>query len=244
VTSRPQRNRGVALLLVLWIVLLLATLIGAFALSATTEGLEGKVFRQDLVARQAARAGVEYAVLRMRHPDRQLRWDPDGSTRQWTFGEASVSITIDPESDKLDLNNAGVAEIQALLVRLGEDHATAGRIAGAVLDWRDPDPLTQPAGGAEDPDYAFAGYPHGAKDAPFEDLAELLQVLGMTPQLYALAAPQLTVHGQAGTYSIRSEARLRGGRASTLIVVLRGGAAGTTGAAYKPLRWEEGTFPR
>src|SRR5690606_40687033 len=71
-------------------------------------------------------------------------------------------------------------------------------------------------------------------------LAELRQVLGMTPELYALAAPQLTVHGQAGTYSIRSEARLRGGRASRLIVVLRGGAVGTTGAAYTPLRWEIG----
>jgi general secretion pathway protein K len=62
-----------------------------------------------------------------------------------------------------------------------------------VLDWRDPDLLTQPEGGAEDPDYEAAERHYGAKDAPFESVAELEQVLGMTPALYAKVAPDLTV---------------------------------------------------
>ena len=46
------------------------------------------------------------------------------------------------------------------------------------MDWRDQDSLTQPAGGAEDDDYAAAAWP-GGKDAPFETVAELEQVMGM-----------------------------------------------------------------
>ena len=67
-------------------------------------------------------------------------------------------------------------------------------LAAAVLDWRDPDLLTQPAGGAEDPDYAAAGLPYGAKDGEMESVAELEQVLGMTPGLYAKVEPYITVH--------------------------------------------------
>ena len=62
------------------------------------------------------------------------------------------------------------------------------------MDWRDEDGLTQPAGGAEDPDYAAAGLAWGAKDAPFETVAEVEQVLGMRPALFASAAPYLTVY--------------------------------------------------
>jgi general secretion pathway protein K len=80
-----------------------------------------------------------------------------------------------------------------LFQALGEPRASADKLAGAVIDWRDPDSLTQPSGGAEDADYLAAGLNWGAKDAPFESVAELEQVLGMRPALYALAAPHLTV---------------------------------------------------
>ena len=58
---------------------------------------------------------------------------------------------------------------------------------------RDPDSLTQPAGGAEDADYSAAGLPWGAKDAPFDTVAELEQVMGMRPALFASAERYLTV---------------------------------------------------
>ncbi|HMM26614.1 MAG TPA: type II secretion system protein GspK, partial [Pseudoxanthomonas mexicana] len=53
-------------------------------------------------------------------------------------------------------------------------------------------------GGAEDGDYAAAGRPYGAKDAPFETIAELEQVLGMTPDLYARLEPFLTLYSGRG----------------------------------------------
>ena len=76
---------------------------------------------------------------------------------------------------------------------VGAEPDVAETVAAAIVDWRDPDDLTQPRGGAEDPQYAAAGLPWGAKDAPFETVAEVEQVLGMTPALYARLAGHLTI---------------------------------------------------
>src|SRR5882672_7761736 len=48
--------------------------------------------------------------------------------------------------------------------------------------------------GAEDADYAAAGLAYGAKDAPFAMTEELLQVPGMTRELFDRVAPDITVY--------------------------------------------------
>ena len=68
----------------------------------------------------------------------------------------------------------------------GVEQDKATRLASALVDWRDADSLTQPQGGAEDPEYAAAGLPYGAKDAPFETVAEAEQVLGVDPRIRRL----------------------------------------------------------
>ena len=70
----------------------------------------------------------------------------------------------------------------------------AQEIASAILDWRDPDDLLNLPGGAEDPQYASENRPYGAKDAAFQTISELQQVLGMTPELYAKLQPFITIY--------------------------------------------------
>lgn len=194
-TSIPAaRERGAALILVLWLIVLLTALIGGFALAARVEALQGRVLVRGLVASNAARAGLEYSLTRVALPNTRLQWKPDGSEHRWRFGDAVVDVRIVDENGKLDLNQAPHPLIAALIQRHGVEPSEAGRIAGAIVDWRDPDLLTQPGGGAEDGDYDAAGRPYGAKDADFESVAELLQVLGMTPALYAKLEPDLTVY--------------------------------------------------
>ena len=184
---------GAALLLVLWLIALLAALIGGFAMSARIEHLQGQVLSRGVVAEEAARAGIEYALVRITDEDPRRRWQPDGRSYLWRFGAARVQVRIIDEQGKVDLNTSQPVLLAGLLRALGLEPPEAERLAGAIVDWRDPDTLTQPAGGGEDGDYEAAGLPYGAKDAPFDTQAELLQVLGMTPQLYARAAPHLTV---------------------------------------------------
>ncbi|MFT3763164.1 MAG: type II secretion system protein GspK [Pseudoxanthomonas sp.] len=193
--TRSNRHGGVALMLVLWLVLLLAALVGAFAIAARVENLQGRVLSDGVVAQEAARAGLEYALERVGESDPRLRWRPDGREYDWRFGAAGVRVRIVDESGKVDLNLADAALLAGLLQGAGAPPERAAALAGAILDWRDPDDLTQPGGGAEDADYAAAGLAYGAKDAPFESIAEVERVLGMTPALYERLAPSLTVNG-------------------------------------------------
>lgn len=192
--SRSARARGAALLLVLWLVALLTALVGAFALMARTEGLQGRALVGGVTGGSAARAGMEYALVRVASSDPRVQWRPDGRAYPWRYGEADVTVRIVDEDGKVDLNQADVALLTGLMQAVGLERARAERLAGAILDWRDPDPLTQPSGGGEDPDYASAELPYGAKDAEFESVGELLQVLGVTAGEYALLAPHLTVY--------------------------------------------------
>lgn len=189
-----RRARGAALLLVMWLVLLLAGLVGGYAMAARIESMQGNGLARGLAAAQAARAGVEYAMARMLDPDPARRWVPDGRGYRFAFEGAAVDVEVRDESGKVDLNGAPPELLARLFVQLGEPRGAAARVAGAIADWRDADALDQPAGGAEDPDYAAAGLAWGAKDAPFETVAEVEQVLGMRPALYAAAAPFLTVY--------------------------------------------------
>lgn len=268
-----MRARGAALLLVLWLVTLLAALVGTFALAARTEHLQGQVLARGLEAREAARAGLEYAVVRAAAADPRFRWTADGSEHAWQFGDAEVTVRIVDEQGKVDLNMADAGLLSALMQQLGLDDRTAMQVAGAILDWRDADPLTQPAGGAEEPQYREAGRGYGPANEPMRSVAEVEQVLGMTPDLYARLAPLVTVYsglavpdpaaapplvraamgvggtppplvaGNSGTYSIESRASIRG-RTAVLRVVVRSGGNGLPGSAWTALRWEEGASPR
>jgi len=185
--------RGAALLLVLWLIVLLTGLVGSFALLARVEGLQGRALTRGLVAENAARAGIEYALTRVALTDPRMQWRADGRPYRWRFADADVEISLVDEDGKLDLNQADMPLLGALLRAVGVDQAQADRLAAAIADWRDTDQLSQPAGGGEDPDYANAGLPYGAKDAEFESVAELQQVLGFTPAIYARLEPHVTV---------------------------------------------------
>ncbi|QDA56898.1 general secretion pathway protein GspK [Thermomonas aquatica] len=185
--------RGAALLLVMWLILLLSGLVAGYAVAARIESMQGNGLARGIAAREAARAGVEYAAARMLDPDPARRWAADGRDYRFPFDAAQVVVSVRDEAGKIDLNAASHDLLLGFFVALGEKRDLANRLAGAIMDWRDQDSLTQPAGGAEDDDYAAAGLAWGAKDAPFETVAELEQVMGMRPALFASAAPYLTV---------------------------------------------------
>lgn len=188
-----QHIRGVALVLVLWLITLLAGLVAAFVWVAQAEKLGGHGASRGLVAQESARAGVEYALVQLQRADRR-RWAPDGRDYRWDFDGARIDLTVRDESGKVDLNLADLPLLQRLLTQCQATPEQAGALAAAIIDWRDGDDLTQPAGGAEDPQYAAAGLPYGAKDAMFSTVAEVEQVLGMTPAVFARCAEHLTVH--------------------------------------------------
>jgi general secretion pathway protein K len=191
------RQRGIALVVVLWILVLLTIVVGTYAVLARTESLQARFLFDTTIARYAAEAGIHRAAYEMRNPDLETRWVPDGRSYEIRFGDATVEISIVDESGKIDLNSAGAEMLSNLFMSRGMEETEAWHLADAIEDWRDEDDLPR-LYGAEVAEYESAGYPYGPANAPFVSVDELQQVIGMSLDLFRELEPLLTVHSRGG----------------------------------------------
>jgi general secretion pathway protein K len=188
-----RSQRGAAFLIVMWLLALLAVILGSFALLARSERLQARHLYDTTRARYAAEAGVHRAVFAMALPDPTQRWVPDGRPYTFEFDGAEIEVKITDETGKIDINAVDVSVLAQFLqgFELSLDQASA--LAAAIVDWRDPDDLLT-LNGAEIEAYEAAGLSYGPRNAPFELLDELQQVLGMNYALFERVAAYLTIY--------------------------------------------------
>ncbi len=189
-------RRGIALVIVLWGLVLLAVIAAAFTTETRTEVTLARNLVENAKARALADAGVHAAILGLRHREAEKRWRADGTVYSLGSGEGEIAIVISDEAGKIDLNAAPDELIRGLLGAVGLEEGQAQALAAAIADFRDPDDEIR-AGGAEDAEYRAAGLHYGPKNRPFEAVEEAHQVLGMTREIFRLAAPGLTVHSRS-----------------------------------------------
>ena len=181
-TGRVRRDRGSALLVVLWSTLLLAGLATVVAGTVRTDLSSTRQQIQEAQSRYLAQAGVLHGALLLLDGTDPLV--ADGAVVAFDGTEVRLSFT--DECGKVDLNT-GWGD---LLRRLVDLHG--GNAAAAILDWRDPDSSVA-RGGAEDPQYREAGRVHGARNGPLDSVAELQQIVGVDAGLMQVLRPQVTV---------------------------------------------------
>jgi len=189
---RPGRQRGVALVIVLWIMLLITISTSAFTLMARMDSLEAHTILWSTKARLAAEAGMNIAVLSLRDPVEETRLIPDGRPFLVQYRDARVEVMVTDERGKLNINKAGDLQLLQLFLANGLEEEQAALLTGAILDWVDIDELTRPDG-AELPEYETAGFQVGPGNRAFIMVEELLQVIGMPWELYQKIQPGLTV---------------------------------------------------
>ena len=185
-------ERGVALVMVIWVLALLSLMAASFLAEARVELRRAGNLRDRAQAEALAEAGIHVALARV--------IAEHGATRpqRWTepLPGGSVTITLSDERGKIDLNEAEPALLASLFESEGVPSRAAKALAAAVADFRDQD-RARALDGAEDADYPLGS--GGAKDARFEAADELLQVKGMTPALFRRLAPLITVHSALPT---------------------------------------------
>ncbi len=186
-------QRGIALVLVLWMLVLLGVIAASFTSSRRTELQIAHNVIGIAKSEALADAGVYRAIVAMLNPHTDRRWRADGTLYPMAFGDGTVVISIHDEGGKIDLNKGKDDHLKRLFrfAGLSEDNAVA--LVDSIVDFRDEDDFVR-LHGAEDPDYRAAGLSHGAKDRPFEAVAELNRVIGMSPAVYKRVAPFLTVY--------------------------------------------------
>ena len=186
---RTERQRGAALLAVLWLCAVLAAI--AFSVANTVRGETERTSTttEGVRAYYLATGGIERAIAYIewgpdyRNPDNTVRYFENGMSRlNFQFPSGGVRVDVIPEASKFDINTIPPDELSRLLIHIGADAARAEQIVAAVIDWRTPAPpqaLT-----LFDREY-LAGTPSfRARHASLEETEELLLVKGMTPELY------------------------------------------------------------
>jgi general secretion pathway protein K len=186
-------QRGVALILVLWVIALMSVLLGSFALIARTENLQARHLLDATTARYAAEAGLERAVYELRSADPLTRWVGDGRPYEFAFGNAKVRVELTDESGKIDINSADDTLLQSLFASVGVDPDQAAALSDAIQDWRDADDDVHPHG-AEAAQYKSQGLTYLPRNAPFQTVSEVQQVFGMNYELYARIEPAITIY--------------------------------------------------
>ncbi|MBV8878888.1 MAG: general secretion pathway protein GspK [Planctomycetaceae bacterium] len=193
--SRSGRRRGVALLLVLWLMAILTLLMYSFLGDMQVEYSIAGGYGDSRKAEQLAWSAIDLACATVINDTQawQSLNDTTWANNPTTFfdvelGDGAYSVFrptyddqqtvlwgLDDEASKINLNTA-TREILLKLPNMTEE------LVDAILDWRDAD-ATPGASGAETSYYNTLNPPYNCKNAPFETLEELLYVKGMTPAL-------------------------------------------------------------
>jgi general secretion pathway protein K len=176
-------NKGSALVAVLWLSAALAAI--AFALANTVRGeVERTSTAVDgLRAYYLAEAGVERGILYMLWgmdntppSNAPFRYTPATTVMPFSFPSGEAVVEVLPETAKLNINGAPVAELFRLLVALGASPDRAQAIAAGIVYRR-----SQPLNVAISANATSTFQP---SHASFEETEELMALPGITPDLY------------------------------------------------------------
>ncbi|MGH7368921.1 MAG: general secretion pathway protein GspK [Candidatus Rokuibacteriota bacterium] len=197
------RERGFVLLAVLLVLTLLAVVVTEAAFSARLEASMVRSYRDGVLARHLAEAAVHQAMREIMSPSQVIALDETGQLvfyralpgqttpirlpalprRRVALGPGDFSYRLADESARLAINGAGAARLDRLLAALRVDRTQRDIISDSLQDWRDANELHR-LHGAESDFYLQLPIPYRARNGNLQDPAELLQIRGVTRELY------------------------------------------------------------
>jgi DNA uptake protein ComE-like DNA-binding protein len=193
--NRFYMNKGIILVVVLWILVILTVLALSFSHSMVVEYRISANGIDKLKTMELAKSGIERAIAEVAQDSTDIgtltsRWRVnDNGFQNITLGEGTYTLFypevsspdakpgygLTDESSKLNLNSAA----KEFLMRLpGADEI----MADSIIDWRSATAKASPYG-AKDEYYTQLNPPYKCKNGPFDTLEELLLVKGITPQI-------------------------------------------------------------
>jgi general secretion pathway protein K len=206
-----KSRRGVALLAALWLVVAIAAVALQFSMEAHERRTIGLLASERGAQRAAAMGALALTQARL---EQALRVTPSGNNVQilrasdpWLDADSTYSgavfvdsLEVDVQArdlgEKLNINLVNENELQTFFSFLLGDYAKSTQLAQSIMDWRDVDSMPRPSGAERDA-YIKAEMLALPTNGPFREIEELQNVMGMTPEIYAVASPYLTTHGSA-----------------------------------------------
>ena len=195
--SGNEREQGFTFLVVIWALSILIVLSLVFGATVSAHLKTTRNAIDNARAEAFADAGIELAVLDLSAWRAQMERDPrfprNGRAVRCSLGDGDwLSIAIEDEVGKVDLNMADERLIGAALVAAGVAADEAAGVAQRILDYRDDDNDRRP-NGAEREAYRDRGRA-GPKNLPFDTIEEVEQVLGTPAGLADALRPFATIY--------------------------------------------------
>jgi general secretion pathway protein K len=223
---------------VLWLLALLALVTMVLLTAMRVDTRAAGQFIRHAEAEALADGLMRLVALRLGDRNRRPLDDAAGLARDGTpmlcaHGAAAAAIGVTDAAGLVDLNAASPALLEWLLRGLGVAPERAAALAAAIVDFRDADDIPG-VNGAESAAYRAAGLAHGPKNAPFETVMELDQVLGMDVALLGRLSAVTTVYSRQP--GIDAAAAPREVRAAAAVASAETGAAAVPGMQGDPAR--------
>jgi general secretion pathway protein K len=190
---RRGDQRGIALLVVLWTLMLLSLLVVAFAQQTRLERQRVSNVIAAATAGSDLQAGLSLGISALLDSKASPAWIHDGSPRELEFAGRPVSVSIQDANGCVSLNEANVEQLQSLLRVVGVESDAGRSLAAAIVDWRDPDNVITP-NGAELATYVENGAATRPANRPFFSVGELKSVFGMPPEVADKLASLVSVY--------------------------------------------------
>lgn len=189
----PSRERGLALLIVLWVIVAAALIVSAF--SVTVRSSIGFVASEVKLSRLEALldGGVEIAAARIIDENARQRWRPNGRSHTVRFEDVELTISIRDANGLVDLNKADKELLHRLLRQFTDSEQRAVFLRDRILEARDVGKDKR-----DDLKADPAARPRPPPSVPFIDVGQLRSVEGMTPEIFRRLMPFVTVYGNDG----------------------------------------------
>ncbi|MER2268232.1 type II secretion system minor pseudopilin [Methylobacterium oxalidis] len=115
-------------------------------------------------------------------------------------GGVRLQVTVQDQAGLIDLGTAPRTLMEDAFRALGVPDRDATTLAAEIVDYRDPDDVPEPGGGAEAPQYRSRGLAYGPRNGPFATIDELDQLPSMTEDMAARLRPAVTVYNPGGGF--------------------------------------------
>ncbi|GJL80538.1 MAG: hypothetical protein DHS20C01_01720 [marine bacterium B5-7] len=184
-----NRQRGSALLIALWGAMLISLVAGSFTARIKSDHLLSRHVVETTRARMAAEAGLNQILFNFLVHTTSLQYR---GTLQ--LQDSEIRWAVVDEASKLSSNRADKETLESFLRLAGVAGQRVSTIAASIIDWRDKDHQVSP-NGAEDDQYRSMGRNHGSRDAPFQQIDELLQVNGITRDDFERMVNAISIYG-------------------------------------------------
>ncbi|EFK11454.1 general secretion pathway protein K [delta proteobacterium NaphS2] len=196
-----RKEKGIALLMVLWVLILLSAMATEFCFAMRTEVDMVRNFKEETEAYFIALAGLNRAIIELVRnestPERGKILEEedeavDETSRRWRmnttippvpFSEGQFRVRIENEAGKINLNTADESQLEMMLNNFDLEEQEKSVIVDSIMDWRDENDLHR-MNGAENDYYQSLPAPYECKNSDFDTVEELLMVRGITPEIF------------------------------------------------------------